>query len=123
MARRNRTPSSALTEAGGTGCSRVRESIEIEGTMVCSSPAFAQQGSTAGLFVLYDQQREQTVFPSPRKSVREMDAYAAARKFPVLAKKFPVVQNIFAVSSSRELRKRPLRHSRFCLQLSVSDAL
>lgn len=60
MARRNRTPSSSLTEAGELGCRRVRESIEIEGTMVCSSPAFAQQGSTAGLFVLYDQPGRRT---------------------------------------------------------------
>jgi hypothetical protein len=62
MARRNRTPSLALTEAGGLDVAvcesaRVNRDRRYDGLF---SPAFAQQGSTAGPFVLYEQPRRTT---------------------------------------------------------------
>src|SRR5258706_2002257 len=50
--------------------------------------------------------REQT-------SVQEMDAYGRLSNFPVLAGKFPVLQNIFPVNLRREFRKQWLQHSGF----------
>jgi len=66
MARRNRTPSSALTEAGELDVAvcesaRVNRDRRYDGLFSPAfAPAFAQQGSTAGLFVLYDQPRRRT---------------------------------------------------------------
>jgi hypothetical protein len=37
-------------------------------------------------------------------------------KFPVIAKKIPVPQNIFPVNSGRELRDKWLQHSSFLLR-------
>jgi hypothetical protein len=42
-----------------------------------------------------------------------------ALEFPVTARRFPVLQNIFPVNSSRELSQKSLQHSDFCLQQSV----
>src|SRR6185295_3998941 len=47
--------------------------------MVCSSPAFAQQGSTAGLFVLYDQPRRRTSAAKAIKFNATLDVRPAGR--------------------------------------------